>query len=76
MPWRTSWLLSVCSVKSTGKKYLHKLPDNFEFPVFNAKPAVASQRQNGYRNMASAAREWVDNSGDAARDASGERVRK
>src|SRR5262245_22447475 len=43
------------------KKYLDKLPKNFEFPLFNARTAVESQRQNGYRNTASAARELVDN---------------
>jgi hypothetical protein len=42
-------------------KYLEKLPQDFQFPLFNAKTAVESQRQNGYRNTASAARELVDN---------------
>ena len=44
------------------QKYLAKLPGEFEFPLFNAKTAVESQRQNGYRGTASAVRELVDNS--------------
>jgi len=42
-------------------KYLSELPDNFSFPLFNTKRALDSQRQNGYRNSAVAAREIVDN---------------
>lgn len=44
------------------EKYLSELPDNFEFPLFNSKHALESQRKNGYRDSASAAREIVDNS--------------
>jgi hypothetical protein len=43
------------------QKYLARLPENFEFPLFNAKQALESQRRSGYRNTASAARELVDN---------------
>jgi hypothetical protein len=43
------------------KKYLAALPKNFEFPLFNSKQALESQRRNGYRNTAAAAREIVDN---------------
>jgi len=43
------------------EKYLAKLPDNFTFPLFNAMRALESQRRNGYRNTAAAAREIVDN---------------
>lgn len=43
------------------KKYLAKLPDDFDFPLFNAAQALESQRRSGYRNSASAAREIVDN---------------
>jgi len=43
------------------RKYLGRLPDNFEFPIFNSKQALESQRRNGYRDTASAAREIVDN---------------
>lgn len=44
------------------EKYLGQLPDNFEFPLLNSKQALESQRKNGYRDSASAAREIVDNS--------------
>jgi hypothetical protein len=43
------------------KKYLARLPEDFSFPLFNAKQALMSQRRNGYRNTAVAAREIVDN---------------
>jgi hypothetical protein len=43
------------------RKYLDRLPKNFEFPLFNARQALESQRRNGYRNTAAAAREIVDN---------------
>lgn len=42
-------------------KYLARLPENFDFPLFNAAQALESQRRSGYRNTASAAREIVDN---------------
>jgi len=44
------------------KKYLDRLPKDFQFPLFNAMQALESQRRNGYRNSAAAAREMVDNS--------------
>ncbi|MBI3302530.1 MAG: ATP-binding protein [Deltaproteobacteria bacterium] len=47
------------------QKYLDALPENFPFPLFNTKRAVESQRQNGYRNTAAAAREIVDNAFEA-----------
>lgn len=43
------------------QKYLDRLPDNYQFPLFNTKQALQSQRQNGYKNTAAAAREIVDN---------------
>src|SRR6266550_8221230 len=43
------------------KKYLERLPKNFEYPLFNTRQALESQRRNGYRNTAAAAREIVDN---------------
>src|SRR5258708_1589101 len=43
------------------KKYLAKLPEKFAFPLFNARQALESQRRNGYKNTAAAAREIVDN---------------
>jgi hypothetical protein len=38
------------------KKYLAELPKNFNFPLFNTKRALESQRQNGYRNGCSCSR--------------------
>src|SRR5689334_10429967 len=43
------------------QKYLAELPKDFSYPLFNTKRALDSQRQNGYRNTAVAAREIVDN---------------
>ncbi len=47
------------------KKYLAELPEDFTFPLFNTRRALESQRQNGYRNTAVAARELVDNAFEA-----------
>lgn len=47
------------------QKYLAKLPEDFEFPLFNAAQALESQRRSGYRNTAAAAREIVDNAMEA-----------
>jgi hypothetical protein len=41
--------------------YLKTLPQDFVFPLFNAKQALESQRRSGYRNTAAAVRELVDN---------------
>lgn len=43
------------------QKYLDDLPEVFDFPLFNARRAVESQRRSGYRDTAAAAREIVDN---------------
>jgi hypothetical protein len=43
------------------RKYLGELPENFEFPLFNVRHAVESQRASGYRHTAAAAREMTDN---------------
>ena len=43
------------------EKYLALLPKDFTFPLFNSKVALESQRRNGYRDTAAAAREIVDN---------------
>lgn len=43
------------------EKYLKQLPQDFTYPLFNSKQALESQRRNGYRNTAAAAREIVDN---------------
>jgi hypothetical protein len=50
------------------KKYLKDLPKDFKFPLFNTKHALESQRQNGYRNTAVAAREIIDNAFEAGAD--------
>ncbi|MGY3547367.1 ATP-binding protein [Bradyrhizobium sp. USDA 4469] len=42
-------------------KCLAELPDSFDFPLFNSKHAIESQRRSGYRNTSAAAREIVDN---------------
>lgn len=44
------------------QKYLDELGPDYTFPLFNPKHAMDSQRRNGYRNTAAAAREIVDNS--------------
>jgi hypothetical protein len=43
------------------EKHLAQLPENFDFPLFNSKHAIESQRRSGYRNTSAAAREIVDN---------------
>lgn len=43
------------------EKYLAQLPEGFDFPLFNSKHAIESQRRSGYRNTSAAAREIVDN---------------
>ena len=44
------------------QEYLKKLPDGFEFSLFNYKVALESQRKSAYKTTAAAAREIVDNS--------------
>lgn len=43
------------------EKHLAQLPKNFDFPLFNSKHAIESQRRSAYRNTSAAAREIVDN---------------
>lgn len=43
------------------QKYLDKLPADYEFPLFNVRQAIESQRASGYRSTAAAAREIIDN---------------
>ena len=43
------------------EKYLAQLPEDYEFPLFNARQAVESQRRSGYKDTAAASREVVDN---------------
>jgi hypothetical protein len=52
---------SLMSEIERQQKYLSELPKDFKYPLFNTKRALDSQRQNGYRNTAVAAREIVDN---------------
>jgi Histidine kinase-, DNA gyrase B-, and HSP90-like ATPase len=50
------------------QKYLERLPDDFTFPLFNAKQAIDSQRASAYRNTGAASREIVDNAMEAGAD--------
>lgn len=43
------------------RKYIEALPDDFQFPLFNAKSALESMRASAYHDSARAAREIVDN---------------
>ena len=43
------------------QRYLDQLPESFDYPLFNVRHAVESQRRSGYRDTAAAAREIVDN---------------
>ena len=43
------------------QKQIDQLGDDFDFPLFNSRRALESQRRSGYRNTAAAAREIVDN---------------
>ena len=43
------------------QKYLSRLPDNFQFGLFDYKVALESQRKSAYKTTAAAAREIVDN---------------
>src|ERR1039457_2822002 len=42
-------------------KSLGQWPEHYEFPLFNARQAVESQRRSGYKDTAAASREIVDN---------------
>lgn len=54
--------------KQRQQKYLDRLPESFDFPLFNARRALESQRASGYRTSAAASREIVDNSIEAGAD--------
>ena len=43
------------------RKYINALPDDFQFPLFNARSALESMRASAYHDSARAAREIVDN---------------
>lgn len=38
------------------KKYPRQLPEKYEFPLFNSRRALGSQRRSGYRHTAAARR--------------------
>lgn len=40
---------------------LAELPEGYEFPLFDGRQAIESQRKSGYKNTARAAREIIDN---------------
>ena len=40
---------------------LDELPEDYEFPLFDGRQAIESQRKSGYKNTARAAREIIDN---------------
>ena len=44
---------------------LAELPEDYEFPLFDGRQAIESQRKSGYKNTARAAREIVDNAFEA-----------
>lgn len=46
-------------------RVLAQLPTDFQFPLFNGRQAVESQRRSGYQNTARAAREIIDNAYEA-----------
>ena len=47
---------SLMTEVARQKKYLAELPPNFKYPLFNTKPALESQPQNGYRQESSDSR--------------------
>ena len=44
---------------------LAELPEDYEFPLFDGRQAIESQRKSGYKNTALATREIIDNAFDA-----------
>jgi hypothetical protein len=44
---------------------LAELSEDYEFPLFDGRQAIESQRKSGYKNTARAAREIVDNAYEA-----------
>ena len=44
---------------------LADLPEGYEFPLFDGRRAIESQRKSGYKNTARAAREIIDNAVEA-----------
>ena len=54
--------LPLLSEHERQDKYLDRLGQDFQFPLFNSAQALQSQRRSGYRDTAAASREIVDNS--------------
>lgn len=46
-------------------RYLAELPKNYNFPLFDGRLAIESQRKSGYKDTATAGREIVDNAVEA-----------
>jgi hypothetical protein len=44
---------------------LAELPEDYQFPLFDGRQAIESQRKSGYKNTARAARELIDNAFEA-----------
>src|SRR5712692_10245743 len=44
---------------------LSELPEDYEFPLFDGRQAIESQRKSAYKNTARAAREIIDNAHEA-----------
>src|ERR1700738_5174956 len=44
---------------------LAELPEDYEFPLFDGRQAIESQRKSAYKNTARASREIVDNAVEA-----------
>src|SRR5437588_1550001 len=44
---------------------LAELPDDYEFPLFDGRQAIESQRKSAYKSTARASREIVDNACEA-----------
>jgi hypothetical protein len=47
------------------QRAIDALGDNFQYPLFNGRQAIESQRKSGYKNTARAAREIIDNAFEA-----------
>src|SRR5712692_8755725 len=44
---------------------LAELPEDYEFPLFDGRQAIESQRKSAYKNTARASREIIDNAVEA-----------
>jgi hypothetical protein len=62
---RTPRLSALLSEVERQDRYLAELPAKYNFPLFDGRLAVESQRKSGYKDTARAAREIVDNAVEA-----------